>query len=92
MSSLFNAAGVRRCRPIRRSPYEDRSAWSARLPGGKTLYEEMLRYIDVAEEALQMARAPSEFRARMIDRFPDYGGLKVLDHQLRFLFPEAANA
>jgi len=62
------------------------------LPGGKTLYEEMLRYIDVAEEALQMARAPSEFRARMIDRFPDYGGLKVLDHQLRFLFPEAADA
>jgi hypothetical protein len=27
----------------------------------------------------------------MIDRFPNYGGLKVLDHQLRFLFPEAAH-
>jgi glyoxylase-like metal-dependent hydrolase (beta-lactamase superfamily II) len=56
--------------------------------GGKPLYEEMLRYLDVAEEALKVARAPSEFRERMIDRFPDYGGLKVLDHQLRFLFPE----
>jgi hypothetical protein len=41
---------------------------------------------------LKMARAPSEFRERVIDRFPDYGGLKVLDHQLRFLFPEAAEA
>jgi len=59
-------------------------------PWGKALYEEMPRYLDVAEEALQAARAPSEFRERMIDRFPDYGGLKVLDHQLRFLFPEAA--
>ena len=37
------------------------------------------------------ARAPSEFRERMIDRFPNYGGLKVLDHQLRFLFPETAH-
>jgi glyoxylase-like metal-dependent hydrolase (beta-lactamase superfamily II) len=61
------------------------------LPGGKALYEEMLRYIDVAEEALEVAHAPSEFRERMIDRFPNYGGLKVLDHQLRFLFPEAAH-
>jgi glyoxylase-like metal-dependent hydrolase (beta-lactamase superfamily II) len=61
------------------------------LPGGKALCEEMLRYLDVAEEALKAARAPSEFRERMIDRFPNYGGLKVLDHQLRFLFPEAAH-
>jgi hypothetical protein len=49
----------------------------------------MLRYLDVAEEALKTARAPLELRTRMIDRFPDYGGLQVLEHQLRFLFPEA---
>jgi hypothetical protein len=49
----------------------------------------MLRYLDVAEETLKTARAPSEFREQMVDRFPDYGGVKVLDHQLRFLFPEA---
>jgi glyoxylase-like metal-dependent hydrolase (beta-lactamase superfamily II) len=61
------------------------------LPGGKALYDEMLRYLDVAEEVLKAARAPSEFREHMIDRFPDYGGLKVLDHQLRFLFPEKAH-
>jgi glyoxylase-like metal-dependent hydrolase (beta-lactamase superfamily II) len=58
-------------------------------PGGKPLYEEMLRYLDVAEEALEAARSPSEFRERMIDHFPSNGGVKVLDHQLRFLFPEA---
>jgi hypothetical protein len=61
------------------------------LPGGKALYGEMLRYLDVAEEALKGARAPSEFRKRMIGRFPNYGRLKVLDHQLRFLFPETAH-
>jgi glyoxylase-like metal-dependent hydrolase (beta-lactamase superfamily II) len=61
------------------------------LPGGKALYEGMLRYLDVAEAALRTARTPSEFRKRMIDRFPEYGGLKVLDHQLRFLFSETAH-
>ena len=62
------------------------------VPGQRVLYEEMLRYLDVAEETLRAARAPSEFRERMIDRFPNYGGLKVLDHELRFLFPETAHA
>jgi glyoxylase-like metal-dependent hydrolase (beta-lactamase superfamily II) len=61
------------------------------LRGAKALYGEMLRYLDVAEEAPEVARASSEFRERVIDRFPHYGGLKVLDHQLRFLFPEAAH-
>jgi glyoxylase-like metal-dependent hydrolase (beta-lactamase superfamily II) len=61
------------------------------VPGRRALYDEMLRYLDVAEEMLKAARAASEFRGRMIDRFPDYGGLKVLEHQLRFLFPEAAH-
>jgi glyoxylase-like metal-dependent hydrolase (beta-lactamase superfamily II) len=61
------------------------------LPGQRALYDEMLRYLDVAEETLKAARAPSEFRECMIDNFPDYGGLKVLHHQLRFLFPETAH-
>ena len=62
------------------------------VPGQRALYEEMLGYLDVAEETLRAARAASEFRGRMIDRYPNYGGLKVLDHQLRFLFPETAYA
>ena len=61
------------------------------VPGRKALYGEMLRYLDVAEEALDVTRSPSKFRERMIGRFPNYGGLKVLDHQLRFLFPETAH-
>ena len=61
------------------------------LPGGKALYQEMLRYFDVAEEVLDVTRSPSKFRERMIGRFPNYGGLKVLDHQLRFLFLETAH-
>jgi hypothetical protein len=55
------------------------------LPGGKGLYEEMLRYLDVAEDTLKKARA----HERKIDRFPNHRGVRVLDHQLRFLFPEA---
>jgi glyoxylase-like metal-dependent hydrolase (beta-lactamase superfamily II) len=61
------------------------------LPGGKALYEGILRYLDVAEEALDVTRSPSKFREHMSDRFPNYGGLRVLDHQLRFLFPETAH-
>jgi glyoxylase-like metal-dependent hydrolase (beta-lactamase superfamily II) len=30
------------------------------LPGGKALYEEMLRYLDVAEEALHVTRSLPE--------------------------------
>lgn len=56
-------------------------------PGGKTLYDAMIVYLDVAEEALRMSRAAGDFKQRLLDRFPDYGCLKVLDHQLRFLFP-----
>jgi len=58
-------------------------------PGGKTLYDEMLTYLDFAEEALQTSRTAGEFRERLVRRFPDYGCMKVLDHQLRFLFPKS---
>lgn len=56
-------------------------------PGGKTLYDAMIVYLDVAEEALRRSRTADEFKRRLLNRFPDYGCLKVLDHQLRFLFP-----
>jgi glyoxylase-like metal-dependent hydrolase (beta-lactamase superfamily II) len=61
-------------------------------PGGKALYDEMISYVDFAEEAFGTANTSAEFRRRMVERFPDYGCLKVLDHQLRFLFPERAHA
>jgi len=60
------------------------------LPGGKALYDETIAYLDVAEVALRASRTAAEFRQRLVARFPDHGCHKVLDHQLRFLFPPAA--
>jgi glyoxylase-like metal-dependent hydrolase (beta-lactamase superfamily II) len=57
------------------------------LPGGKGLYDEMITYLDFAEEALKDSRDAGEFKRRLLDRFPTHGCHKVLDHQLRFLFP-----
>lgn len=60
------------------------------LPGSKALYEEMIAYLDFAEAGLKTSQSASEFRERLAERFPKHGCLKVLDHQLRFLFPNAA--
>jgi hypothetical protein len=46
----------------------------------------MIVYLDIAEEALRTSRTATVFKQRLLDRFPGYGCLKVLDHQLRFLF------
>ena len=61
-------------------------------PGGKDIYDEMLRYLEAAEQALEETQQSSAFRKRMIERFPEYAGFAVLDHQLRFLFPEMNHA
>jgi hypothetical protein len=47
----------------------------------------MIDYLDFAEDALATTATAPEFRQQMISRYPGYGCLKVLDHQLRFLFP-----
>jgi glyoxylase-like metal-dependent hydrolase (beta-lactamase superfamily II) len=57
------------------------------FPGGKHLYDEMIVYLDFAEHALRNAPTAADFRQQLLDRFPDYACRKVLDHQLRFLFP-----
>jgi hypothetical protein len=46
----------------------------------------MIGYLDFGEDALASSTNAAEFRQKILDRFPDYGGVKVLDHQLRFLF------
>src|SRR5262245_4701951 len=56
------------------------------LPGDKALYDEMIDYLDFAEEALKASATPSEFEQRLVRRYPHHGCRKVLDHQLRFLF------
>ncbi len=57
-------------------------------PGGKPLYDAMSEYLNYAENALESSSTGNEFRQRILARFPDYGCRKVLDHQLRFLFPK----
>jgi glyoxylase-like metal-dependent hydrolase (beta-lactamase superfamily II) len=57
------------------------------LPGGPELYDEMIAYLDFAEGAFKASRTADEFRERLTERFPDHACHKVLDHQLRFLFP-----
>jgi len=56
------------------------------LPGDKTLYDKMTAYLDYAEAALKVSGTASEFKQRILAQYPDYGCVKVLDHQLRFLF------
>jgi hypothetical protein len=46
----------------------------------------MIQYLDFTEGALATSAGAAEFQRRMVRRYPDYGCLKVLDHQLRFLF------
>src|SRR5215469_5124356 len=55
-------------------------------PGGKALYDETIVYLDFAEAALRQSVSATEFKRRILERFPDYGSSKVLDHELRFLF------
>jgi glyoxylase-like metal-dependent hydrolase (beta-lactamase superfamily II) len=56
------------------------------LPGGKLLYDEMIDYLDFAEGAFVKSSTAAAFKERLLRQYPDYGGRKVLDHQLRFLF------
>jgi glyoxylase-like metal-dependent hydrolase (beta-lactamase superfamily II) len=57
-------------------------------PGGVELYDRMTEYLDFAENALRSAGNANRFKEQLLSRFADYGGLKILDHQLRFLFPK----
>jgi glyoxylase-like metal-dependent hydrolase (beta-lactamase superfamily II) len=56
------------------------------LPGDKALYGKMIAYLDYAEAALKASATAPEFKQRILERYPNYGCGKVLDHQLRFLF------
>jgi glyoxylase-like metal-dependent hydrolase (beta-lactamase superfamily II) len=56
-------------------------------PGGRELYAGMIEYLDFAEDALAQSTTAEEFKGLMLTRFPDHGCRKVLEHELRFLFP-----
>ncbi len=53
---------------------------------GAALYGQMPAYLDFAEEALKTAAVTPDFKRRLLESFPDYGGLKVIGHRMRFLF------
>jgi len=59
------------------------------LPGGKDLYDQMLEYVDFAENALKAAKDRNDFKQRLLEHFPNHGGVAVAEHQLRFLFRSA---
>lgn len=59
------------------------------LPGGKEIYEQIIIYLTFARDALAASKDGDELKAKLIARFPHYGGQDLLDHQKRFLFPQA---
>lgn len=61
-------------------------------PGGVEIYDQMLDYVNFAEDALAKASDRADFRRRLLERFPKHGGVAVADHQLRFLFKTPASA
>lgn len=56
-------------------------------PAGKQLYTQMQNYLAVARDAYAQSKDGDDMKARMIQAFPDYGGVGMLDQQKRFLFP-----
>jgi glyoxylase-like metal-dependent hydrolase (beta-lactamase superfamily II) len=55
-------------------------------PGGVSLYDENVAYLDFANAQLAVAKSGDDFKAQLIKRYPTYGGLALLDHEMRFLF------
>ena len=54
--------------------------------GGVELYDQMRDYLDFAEDALATVGNAADFKRSLLERFPNHGGIKLVDHQLRFLF------
>jgi glyoxylase-like metal-dependent hydrolase (beta-lactamase superfamily II) len=57
------------------------------VPGGKELYDQMGRYLCTARNVLARSSDGDAMKTKMIQAFPDYGGVGMLDQQKRFLFP-----
>jgi glyoxylase-like metal-dependent hydrolase (beta-lactamase superfamily II) len=60
------------------------------VPGGVETYDQMLEYLGFAEDALAKATDRADFKRRLLERFPGHGGVKIAEHQLRFLFKQPA--
>jgi glyoxylase-like metal-dependent hydrolase (beta-lactamase superfamily II) len=58
-------------------------------PGGKERYSLMQHYLSTAREVYAVAANGEDMKDKMIQAFPGYGGIGMLDQQKRFLFPGA---
>jgi len=56
-------------------------------PGGKELYSQMQHYLSTARRVYAVAADGEDMKNKMIQAFPEYGGVGMLDQQKRFLFP-----
>jgi glyoxylase-like metal-dependent hydrolase (beta-lactamase superfamily II) len=56
-------------------------------PGSNELYDHMERYLSTALDILAQSSDGEAMKTKMIQAFPDYGGIGMLDQQKRFLFP-----
>src|SRR5262249_3142085 len=43
------------------------------MPGGKSLYDEVIQYLDFTEDALGKSATASAFKKGILERYPDYG-------------------
>lgn len=58
-------------------------------PGGKELYSRMQHYLATARDMYTRSSDGEDMKNKMIEAFPDYGGVGMLDQQKRFLFSGA---
>ena len=56
-------------------------------PGGTELYDQVLDYLTAAEPILKEASTGEELKTRLIEHFPNYEGVALLDVQKIYLFP-----
>jgi len=56
-------------------------------PGGKDLYERMQQYLSTAREMFTQSVDGDDMKEKMMNAFPGYAGIGMLDQQKRFLFP-----
>jgi hypothetical protein len=56
-------------------------------PGGTELYDQVLDYLAAAKPILKDASSGEELKSRLIQRFPNYEGVALLDVQNIYLFP-----
>jgi glyoxylase-like metal-dependent hydrolase (beta-lactamase superfamily II) len=61
-------------------------------PGGPELYGAIQQYLDTARDSLSKSSSGSELKSRLIAAFPNHRGRIILDHQMRFLFPNLHRA